>query len=176
MQEPEIDRITGPGAADRCEPLFREHMQWVVEQSRSLYGIEIAGEDPEQAHRSFLAELPKLVGPRGRILTATLAGVDAGIGVLKPISPEVAEVKRMYVRPEARGRGVARALIEALLSEARSIGYRTVRLDSPGFMTAAHALYRSVGFGECEPYEGFEGGSYAAIDSRTWVFMAISLE
>ncbi len=176
MEEPQISRITGAGAGARCEPLFREHMSWVIKQTRASYGLEIAGEKPEQAHRSFLEELPKLTGPRGRILIAGLAGVDAGIGVLKPISAEVAEVKRMYVRPQARGRGVGRALIEALLVQARELGYTSVRLDSAGFMTAAHALYRSVGFADCEPYEDFEGGRYAAIDTSTWVFMAIALQ
>ncbi len=175
MAELVIETIAEPGAAARCEPLFREHMQWVIERTRALYGLEIAGEDPEEAHRDFLAELPRLLGPRGRILVARLDGADVGIGVLKPISSDVGEVKRMYVRPQARGAGIARALIETLLGEARKIGYATVRLDSAGFMTAAHALYRSVGFADCGPYEDFEGARYAAIEPQSWTFMAISL-
>jgi GNAT superfamily N-acetyltransferase len=62
------------------------------------------------------------------------------------------EIKRMYVRPDFRGQGIGRALLEALLAEARPAGYRRVRLDSGPFMKAAHALYRRVGFHEIAPY------------------------
>jgi GNAT superfamily N-acetyltransferase len=83
-------------------------------------------------------------------------GQVAGIACIKQLSDEIGEVKRMYVRPAVRRRGVGRALLSALLDEARAIGYRRVRLDSTRFMVEAHALYRSCGFHETEPYEGSE--------------------
>ncbi|AKU18808.1 hypothetical protein VV02_10400 [Luteipulveratus mongoliensis] len=52
----------------------------------------------------------------------------------------------MYVRPEFRGDGLGRALLQRLLSEARAIGYQCVRLETAVFMTEAHGLYRSLGF------------------------------
>jgi GNAT superfamily N-acetyltransferase len=58
----------------------------------------------------------------------------------------------MYVRPEFRGLGIGRALLEALIVEAREIGYSMLRLDSASFMKVAHSLYRSTGFQEIEPY------------------------
>jgi GNAT superfamily N-acetyltransferase len=58
----------------------------------------------------------------------------------------------MYVQPHVRGIGAGRRLIEQLLTDARAIGYKVVRLESLRFLSAAHALYRSVGFAEITPY------------------------
>ena len=71
---------------------------------------------------------------------------------MRRIQKDVCEIKRLYVRPEFRRRGIGRALLEKLIAEAQEIGYPTVRLDSARFMEAAHSLYRSVGFHEIEPY------------------------
>ena len=58
----------------------------------------------------------------------------------------------MYVQPHIRGIGAGRRLMEQLLTDARSIGYQVIRLESLKFLSAAHALYRSVGFVEIAPY------------------------
>ena len=62
----------------------------------------------------------------------------------------------MYVRPEFRRRGIGAALLEELIAQAREIGYAAIRLDCPLFLKPAHALYRSAGFYEIEPYAGTE--------------------
>jgi GNAT superfamily N-acetyltransferase len=90
---------------------------------------------------------------------------------LKRQSPGIGEVKRMYVRPEYRGLGLGRALINHLLAEAAQIPYERVRLDSARFMRAAHRLYHSAGFGEIEAYEGSE---VPKDFQKNWVFMEIS--
>ena len=79
-------------------------------------------------------------------------GVNVGVGCLKPITPSVAEIQRMYVQPHVRGVGAGRLLLQQLLSDARAIGYEAVRLESLKFLSAAHALYKSVGFAEITPY------------------------
>ena len=71
---------------------------------------------------------------------------------LKRITPSVAEIQRMYVQPRVRGVGAGRLLLQQLLSDARAIGYEAVRLESLKFLSAAHALYKSVGFAEIAPY------------------------
>jgi hypothetical protein len=68
----------------------------------------------------------------------------------------MAEVKRMYVRPMARGSGVGRAILEQLLADAQDEGYRAVRLETLPFMLKAHALYRSVGFIDTPAFDGSE--------------------
>ena len=96
----------------------------------------------------------------------------AGLICLRKIDATTAEVKRMYVRPALRGKGVGKALVERLKEEARQMGYATVRLDSGPFMQSAHAVYRSAGFREREPYPESEvPPEYHSV----WVFMELTL-
>jgi GNAT superfamily N-acetyltransferase len=101
--------------------------------------------------------------------------VPIGLGGLRPVSLEIAEIKRMYVQPSARGRGIGRALINKLLADARTLEFRVVRLESAAFMSASHALYRSVGFTEVLPFEGSE---FAPIPGAAdiQVFMELDLD
>jgi GNAT superfamily N-acetyltransferase len=100
--------------------------------------------------------------------------VPVGIGGLKPVSAEVAEIKWVYVRPSARGRGVGRALLERLLDDARQLSFDVVRLQSAAFMAEAHALYRSFGFADVPPYEGHEFETVPGAE-KIEVFMALEL-
>ena len=87
---------------------------------------------------------------------AYVVGYDDGEalagGGVRRLSDGVAEIKRMYVRPEVRSRGVARALLVALEEAARSLGYDAVRLDTGPKQVHALALYRSAGYIDVEPY------------------------
>ncbi len=74
----------------------------------------------------------------------------------------------MYVRPEARNKGLGRALLNQLLEKARQIGYERIRLDSASFMTEAHKLYQRAGFHEIEAYEGSE---IPKEFQNHWIFM-----
>ncbi len=86
------------------------------------------------------------------ILLAFLDDEPAGCGALRPLGGGVAELKRLYVRPGARGSGGGRALSIALIDEARRRGYTTLRLDTLPSMNAAIALYRSLGFKSISRY------------------------
>ena len=109
------------------------------------------------AFQGFAAEfagLPAPYGPPGGcLLLARQDGEAIGVIGLKPLAPDIAEIKRLYVVPEARGLGLGKRLAERAIAEARAKGYARVRLDThrPS-MGAAIALYRGLGFSEIPPY------------------------
>jgi GNAT superfamily N-acetyltransferase len=97
--------------------------------------------------RADAAALPgPYTPPRGGLWLARDGDVGVGCVALRPLDGAIAEVKRMYVDPAARGNGVGRALLEALIAGARARGYDTLRLGTLDDMTTAQRLYRSLGF------------------------------
>ena len=107
--------------------------------------------------QSFDQELAGLPGdyapPEGVLLLAEYEGALAGCVALHKIEPHICEMKRLYLRPQFRGRGAGRALAETIIWEARAIGYRRMRLDTvEPVMQDAVALYRHLGFIEIAAY------------------------
>jgi GNAT superfamily N-acetyltransferase len=83
---------------------------------------------------------------------AVADGRIAGCGALKELSDDVAELRRVYVRPAFRGKRLGRAIVAAILASARTQGYKTICLETAVFMKEAHALYRSFGFRDSAPF------------------------
>jgi putative acetyltransferase len=107
--------------------------------------------------QSFDQELAGLPGdyapPRGRLLLAEQEGQLAGCVALHPLNDDICEMKRLYLRPQFRGQGLGRQLADTIISEARSIGYASIRLDTvEPVMKDAVAMYRRLGFQEIAPY------------------------
>ncbi len=99
-----------------------------------------------------LADLPgKYAPPEGELFLARLGQKAVGCGGLRPFDG-ASEIKRLYVAPEGRGRGIGRALLGAILAAADRIGPGEVLLDTLPHMTEALRLYRSAGFVEIAPY------------------------
>jgi ribosomal protein S18 acetylase RimI-like enzyme len=101
-----------------------------------------------------LAELPgHYAPPDGRLILVNYEGELAGCVALHKLEPMICEMKRLYVRPKFRGKGVGRALVDRVIAEAREAGYRRMRLDTvEPSMKDAVAMYRKMGFREIAPY------------------------
>jgi len=107
--------------------------------------------------QSFDQELAGLPGdygpPEGRLLLAESEGQTVGCVALHKLDTDICEMKRLYLRPQFRGKGLGRALAERIIAEARQIGYRRMRLDTVDpVMKDALAMYRKLGFKEIAPY------------------------
>ncbi len=123
--------------------LFREYADWL--------GIDLSfqGFDDE------VASLPgKYAPPTGELMLAcSLDGDALGCVAVRPLAgAAVCEMKRLYVRPAARGRGIGVALVTAIIQSAQELGYAQMKLDTLPSMTDALALYRRFGFSEIPPY------------------------
>lgn len=140
---------------DGLRRLWVEYLRWANDGMAAHYGFRI--HDPEPAVERDLEAIAKFLPPSGHLLVAVMeTGAIVGVGGLQRLAPGLAEVKRMYVAPDQRGGGLGRAILEGLIRLAIADGYQRVRLDSPRFMTAAHALYRRAGFREIAPYPDSE--------------------
>jgi GNAT superfamily N-acetyltransferase len=107
--------------------------------------------------QSFEQELAGLPGdyapPEGVLLLAEYDGTLAGCVALHKLEAHVCEMKRLYLRPQFRGKGAGHVLAETVIWEARAIGYRRMRLDTvEPVMQDAVALYRHLGFTEIAAY------------------------
>ena len=106
--------------------------------------------------QGFQEELDRLPGayapPDGRLLLAIDGDRAAGCVAIRKLGDGICEMKRLYVQPGHRGQGLGRRLAEAVIAEARAIGYRKMRLDSLTSLTEAAGLYRSLRFVEIPPY------------------------
>jgi putative acetyltransferase len=125
-------------------------VQQLFEEYAAGIGISLCFQNFDQE----LATLPgKYAPPSGRLLLAYMDEELAGCIALRAVDGSSCEMKRLFVRPAARGTGVGRTLVEAIIKEARGIGYRLMLLDTlPGRMDSAIALYRKMGFQEIDPY------------------------
>jgi GNAT superfamily N-acetyltransferase len=132
-----IIRPATPADLDEIRAMLREYAAWLE--------VDLCFQNFEQE----LAGLPgDYAPPRGRLLIAEGAGCVA----LRAIDSEVCEMKRLYLRPEHRGSGLGRRLVQAIIDEARSAGYRRMRLDTMPKMDSAQRLYASLGFREIAAY------------------------
>jgi putative acetyltransferase len=123
--------------------------------------------------QSFDVELESLLGeyapPTGCLFLATSGSTPAGCVALRKLEDGICEMKRLYIRPEFRGRGLGRDLVLALIEQARQSMYGKMRLDTiAASMAEAVGLYRSLGFRDIPPYcrNPISGAIYLELDLR----------
>ena len=151
----EIRPATLPQDLPEVRRLFRDYADGL--------GIDLSFQDFE----TELRELPgRYAAPRGRLLLAWRGTQPLGCVALRPLSGNDCEMKRLYVRAQARGERLGRSLAERICREAREAGYARICLDTLPTMQSAQALYRALGFRPIEPY-GYNpvpGALFLALD------------
>jgi putative acetyltransferase len=128
-----------------------------IQQARLLFEEYASWVEISLCFQNFDNEVANLPGdyapPSGRLFLAVDGDDAMGCVALRKIDEGIGEMKRLYVRPEFRGRGLGRTLTEKLIADAKLIGYTSLRLDTlPGKMDQAIAMYRTFGFKEIAPY------------------------
>lgn len=136
----EIRRARFPEDLDAVIAIFREY---IGSASVSL---------DFQNYEDELADLPgNYDAPTGGLFLAFHEGAVAGCGAFRAVDDGTCEMKRVYVRPCARGRNLGRRLVERILAESRAAGYRRICLDVLPEFDAARRLYESLGFVPAPP-------------------------
>jgi len=156
-----------PNPADSCVPPVSSAVEGLafaqaespaqLAQARELFLEYAQSLGFSLCFQNFDRELAGLPGdyapPDGRLLLADYGGQLAGCVALHPLDAVICEMKRLYLRPQFRGKGLGRALADRIVAEARHIGYRRMRLDTvEPVMKDAVAMYRKIGFHEIAPY------------------------
>jgi putative acetyltransferase len=135
-------------------PDDRETVRGFLREYADGLGVDLSFQD-------FESELADPLGFYELVLLA-----DDGCVALRRIDELTCEMKRLYVRPAGRGSGLGRQLAEAVIAEARARGYSRMLLDTLPEMTAAQALYRSLGFRDTEPYRNNPVAGAAFLELR----------
>ena len=126
-----------------------EAARGLMREYAATLGFDLCFQDFERE----LNRLPSGYGPPcGRLRLALLRGEPIGCIAIRKLEADICEMKRLYVKPAWRGRGIGRSLAEMGIRDARELKYRSIRLDTIPSMVAATALYRSLGFHEIEAY------------------------
>ncbi|KPK70676.1 acetyltransferase [candidate division WOR_3 bacterium SM23_60] len=142
-----------------------EHIRTLFKEYADSLGFDLDFQD-------FQAELDRLPGdytrPGGCLLLAKQGSEIIGCVALRKIDHNTCEMKRLYVRPHCRGKGTGRALSQKIIDEARTIGYKKMRLDTIPTMKRANVLYRSFGFKKIKPYRynPIKGALFMELDLR----------
>lgn len=138
----------GYDTPEAVRELFAEYTHMLVENDPhfQVY-LDLQHYDAE------VADLTKKYGmPDGRLYVAWCDGQPAGCIALRRLGGTTCELKRLYVRPAFRGRGIAGVMMQRILDDARAIGYTVMLLDTLPFLTSAIRMYRALGFYDIPPY------------------------
>ncbi|MFR7790013.1 MAG: GNAT family N-acetyltransferase [Angelakisella sp.] len=148
MMNMEWSILPGYAREEEIRELFTEYTDMVLAGDPAFAGyLARQHYEDELAHPAR-----KYAPPHGRLYLVCTGSTPVGCAALKALDDTRCEMKRLYVRPEYRGQGIARALVHQLMQEARVAGYRQMVLDTFPFLPEAITLYKREGFYEIERY------------------------
>lgn len=139
----------GYDLAENLRPLFLEYAAMLGERGgeQMRQCLAVQNYDEELSHLE-----DKYGEPQGRLFLVRCDGKDAGCVAIRKLEEGVCELKRVYLRPEFRGHGVGRAMMEKIIDDARAAGYKLMRLDTTPYLNEAYAIYVKLGFYEIPKY------------------------
>ena len=148
----------------------RAYLNWMRDKCLSYFELDMVdtiGPINDYVENSLL-DFESLVPPQSIIYIVSFDGKIAGMGGLKRNNNEIAEIKRMYVKPDFRGKDLGNKIMNKLIETAKEFGYSKLRLDTGPISTVAHKVYKSAGFYEIEEYPEAEVPTIVRFD---WFFM-----
>jgi GNAT superfamily N-acetyltransferase len=162
--------------SDAALTMTRDYFSWMNDQMQATcnFSIEdITGMPMDM----YITKAMNIISPKDRTNAAfyllVLDGAPIAMGGLRQLPSGNGEVVRIYTKPENRGHGYGSKVLEKLILEAKSRGFKTLNLDTGVFMKNAQSMYMSHGFETCDPYEGAEPPSQLL---PYWLYMQLNLE
>jgi len=140
----------------------REHLLAPVSQQLILaLNTELEARYPEDGANFFRLDAEEVAEGRGAFLIAYADGQPVGCGAVRRIDADEAEIKRMYVAPQARGRGVGKRIVAELEAVARQLGVRRLVLETGPRQPDAIAVYERAGFVEIPLFGEYVGSNFS---------------
>ena len=163
-----ITEMTTPDDISIVEDLLRRYVQWLFDSFPDEKEDLESYFSPDRMQQALDELSTKFLPPEGLALIARSEGQSIGCVLAYPLEPGIVEMKRLFVLPLARGKGVGAALIEMLGVKMAARGYGTIRLDTAVFLTDAISLYRRMGFVEIAPYTDIPSGAIPTALFMEW--------
>lgn len=141
---------------EHIKEIFHEYMHWQLQMFNQTYNFDLGEQELTRIIANDMRRFSQYLPPQGHLFLVEVDGHMAGVGGLRPLSEDAWEVKRIYVKPDYRGRGIGKRLLETLISTSQQHNVSFLRLDSAKFLTSAHKLFYALGFENIERYAGAE--------------------
>ncbi|NVM17203.1 MAG: GNAT family N-acetyltransferase [Candidatus Lokiarchaeota archaeon] len=135
--------------------LNEEYLIWIAGEMQRRYNIDMVsllGISVQNYVEKTLKEISSYFPPEGIYYIIQKNSFTIGMGALRTIKSGIGEIKRMYIRPEYRGNGYGKEILEILLQKGKEFEFSSIRLDTGKFMVAAQQVYRLAGFQERGQY------------------------
>lgn len=158
-----------PSDFDKTKIIQREFLSFLFSELNKLPWFNL---DVDNELQLAMSNLDSFAEPNGRLFLVETDGQLAGTISLRKIRENCGEIKRMYVRPQFRGKNIGALMIEEIIKVSKNNGYSDLYLDTAQFMSSAVSLYKKFGFQETEPYpESVNPEGYG----DEWIFMTKKL-